>query len=83
MAVRKITVSLPEELVREFTRRAPAQQRSRYIARAVSRSICAEDDALTRACEAASADPDDIAIREEFDTMNDPLAEAWESTAAR
>ena len=83
MAVRKITVSLPEELVREFTRRVPAQQRSRYIARAVSRSMRAEDDALIRACEAANADPDDAALREELDTMNDPLTEAWESTAAR
>lgn len=46
MTVRKGTVWLPEELVRELTRRVPTQQRSRYIARALARSIRDELDAM-------------------------------------
>ena len=83
MAVRKLTVSQPEELVRELTRRVPAQQRSRYIARALARSMRAEDQELIRACEAANADPDESALRGELDAMHDPVKEAWEATAAR
>ena len=77
MAARKLTVSIPEEIAREFARRVPAKERSKYVARALAQSLHVAENSLVRACLLTNEDADARAIEQEFDAITDPIAEPW------
>jgi len=83
MAARKLTVSIPEEIAREFTRRVPAKERSRYVARALKQSLLGSEDALVKACLLMNEDADARSIEQEFDAITDPIAEPWNASSTR
>jgi len=58
MAVRKMTFSLPEDLVLRFLRRVPARDRSRYVSQAVADRLAQQDRQLIHACAVANGDTD-------------------------
>ena len=83
MGVRKITVSIPEDLAEELTRRVPARDRSKYVAKAVRESLEKSENRLTQACLMANRDQDAQAIEHEFDAVADPIAEPWNDPTER
>ena len=75
MATRKMTFSVPSDLARKLVKRVPARERSRFLARAIEKSLLDEEKALVRACIAANRDPDSRAIEKEWDALRDPIEE--------
>ena len=78
-----MTFTLPEELARQFVRRVPARERSRYLAEALNARLSERDQLLLQACLAANNDPEVRAIEKEFDAITDEAAEPPGGAAAR
>ena len=78
-----MTFTLPEELARQFVRRVPARERSRYLSEALHARLSERDQLLLQACVAANNDPEVRAIEEEFDAITDEAAEPWGGSATR
>lgn len=83
MAARKMTFTLPEELAGRFTRCVPARDRSRYVTEALADKLSERDRQLIRACQAANADTEVLAVEREFDALDDPIQEPWNGASAR
>ena len=83
MANRKITFTLPENLVGQLIKRVPARQRSRYVAQAVSEKLAGHDRRLLQACLIANQDPEVHAIEKDFDSISGEIAEPWSESKAR
>jgi hypothetical protein len=83
MASRKMTFSFPPELAATLIRRVPARDRSRYLAEALTEKLADRDRALIRACEAANADADILAIEQEFDQIDTPIEDPWDAPVRR
>lgn len=83
MAARKMTFTLPEDLAARFTKRVAARDRSRYVAAALAEKLSQREKRLIRACEIVNADPAVREIEEEFDALDDEIAEAWENAPTR
>lgn len=83
MASRKMTFTLPEELARQFVRRVPARDRSRYLAEALHEKLSARERLLVEACRIANEDPEVRAIEEEFDAITDQAEEPWRGSTTR
>ncbi len=83
MAIRKVTLSLPADLADELTRKVPARERSKYVARALRESLKRSDQAIARACLLANQDQDGEAIEKEFDALHHEIAEPWDEPATR
>ncbi len=83
MAARKMTFSLPEEIALRFLGQVPAQERSRYIAQALDRSLRSEEEDLVRACLLANEDTAAREVEEEFTAIPDPLEESWDDAPTR
>ena len=83
MAVRKLTVSLPEDLAQELIRIVPARERSKYVAQALKDSLHRTEREIVRACRLAQQDADAQAIEREFDAIPDPIEEPWDVPAKR
>jgi metal-responsive CopG/Arc/MetJ family transcriptional regulator len=83
MAARKMTFTLPEELAARFVKRVGARDRSRYVAAALAEKLSQREKRLIRACEIVNADPAVREIEEEYDTLNDEIAEPWENAPTR
>jgi metal-responsive CopG/Arc/MetJ family transcriptional regulator len=83
MAARKMTFTLPEELAARFVKRVGARDRSRYVAAALAEKLSQREKRLIRACEIVNADPAVREIEEEFDALNDEIAEPWENAPTR
>jgi hypothetical protein len=77
MATRKITFTLPEEVARQFLRRVPSRERSKYLAEALREKLSAHDGLLIQACRVANNDPKVRAIEEEFDAFLLDSATCW------
>jgi hypothetical protein len=73
MATRKMTFTLPEDLAKQFVRRVPARERSKYLAMALNEKLSACDRQLVEACRIANKDTEVRAIEEDFDAI---IAEA-------
>jgi hypothetical protein len=69
MAHRKMTFTLPEEVAKQFVRRVPSRERSRYLTEALKEKFSAHDCLLIQACHLANNDPDVRAIEKEFDAI--------------
>ena len=83
MASRKMTFTLPNELVDRFLRTVPSRDRSRYVSEAIATKLREREERLIRACEAANADPDVHAIEEELDALPEEITEPWNDASAR
>jgi hypothetical protein len=83
MATRKMTFSLPEELARSLLKRVPARDRSRFLARALEKSLREQEASLVRACLAANGDPRAKAVETEWDRVQDEIEEPWDVSAPK
>jgi hypothetical protein len=86
MASRKMTFTIPDDVVAQFLRRVPARDRSRYVAEAIAARLREREERLIRACEAANENPDVLAIEKEWDAMadtTDRVEEPWNVAPAR
>jgi hypothetical protein len=83
MAVRKMTFTIPADLATSFTKRVPARDRSKYVAAALAEKLSQREKRLIRACEIVNGDPAVKEIEEEFDALNDPIAESWKNAPPR
>jgi hypothetical protein len=71
MASRKVTFTLPVDLVAEFLRRIPPSNRSRYVATAIAAKLREREEQLVRACEVANNSADVLNIEKSFDSLAD------------
>jgi len=83
MATRKLTFTLPEDLARQFLKRVPARDRSRFVTEAIEGRFRERDEQLIRACEIANADPDVLALEQDFSSLPDEMTEPWTDAPAR
>lgn len=78
-----MTFTLPEELARQFVRRVPARERSRYLADALNEKLLVRERQLVEACRKANEDPEVRAIEEELDGITDQDSGAWSNSTTR
>jgi metal-responsive CopG/Arc/MetJ family transcriptional regulator len=83
MPSQKVTFSLPEELMKKFTRRVPARQRSRYVADALAAKLTEREQMLARACEIVNKSRTIRAVEHDWDVLTDEILEPWDHTASR
>ena len=83
MASRKMTFTLPEDLVAQFVRRVPSRDRSRYLAMALSEKLADRERQLIHACELANQDAEVAAIENDFAALPDEITEPWVDAPAR
>ena len=83
MAARKMTFSIPDPVAREFLRSVPARNRSKYVSEALAARLKARDAALARACDAANASRDLLALERDFDAISGDIAEPWTNAETR
>ena len=83
MATRKVTFTLPDQLVDQFVKRVPARERSRYIAEALSEKLTKRERRLIRACEIANNSPDIASLEQDLDMLQDDIREPWTDAPAR
>ena len=83
MATRKVTFSLPKELVVQFARQVPARKRSRYVAEALAWKLKERERLLARACEIANRSRPVRAVEQEFDALADEIMEPWDESPTR
>jgi hypothetical protein len=61
-----MTFTIPEDLAGQFLKRVPARDRSRYVAEAIRSKLHEREQQLIHACDIANADPDVLALEQEF-----------------
>jgi metal-responsive CopG/Arc/MetJ family transcriptional regulator len=83
MATRKVTFTLPDQLVNQFVKQVPARERSRYIAEALSEKLTKRERRLIRACEIANHNPDIASLEQDLDMLQDEILEPWADAPAR
>ena len=83
MAMRKMTFTLPDQLVDEFVRRVPAPDRSRYVAEALAEKLTKRERRVIRACKIANNNPDIASIEQGLDMLQDEILEPWTDAPAR
>ena len=83
MATRKMTFSIPVDLASQLLKRVPARDRSRFLAKALEKSLREEDQALVRSCRLANQDPEVAAIEKEWDQIGDQIEEPWSESPQR
>jgi hypothetical protein len=81
MAARKMTFSLPEHLALKLVKSVPARERSRFLAKALEKSLHEEELELARACDAANLDRKASALEREWDQVQDEIEEPWVNTS--
>jgi metal-responsive CopG/Arc/MetJ family transcriptional regulator len=82
MAMRKMTFTLPDQLADQFVKRVPAQERSRYIAEALSEKLTKRERRLIRACEIANQSLDIASLEQDLDMLRDDILEPWTDAPA-
>jgi hypothetical protein len=83
MATRKMTFSIPVDLASQLVKRVPARDRSRFLAKALEKSLREEEQALVRSCRLANQDPEVTVIEQEWDQIGDPIEEPWSESPPR
>ena len=83
MATRKMTFSIPVDLASQLLTRVPARDRSRFLAKALEKSLREEEQALVRSCRLANQDREITAIEQEWDQIADPIEEPWSESPPR
>lgn len=82
MAMRKMTFTIPDDLAASFVRTVPAARRSRFVTDALRRTLLHREQALIAACDAVNADAAVNATVDEWQSVNDPIAEPWDDGRA-
>jgi hypothetical protein len=77
MATRKMTFSIPADLASQLLKRVPARDRSRFLAKALEKSLREEEQALVRSCRLANQDPEVTIIEQEWEEIGDQIEEPW------
>lgn len=80
MAQRKMTFTIPEDLAALFLHRIPAQDRSRYVAEAISARLREQEERMIQSCVVANNTADVLAIEQEWDSVTDTvdrIQEPW------
>lgn len=83
MAMRKMTFTIPEEVAKPFLLAVPSTRRSKFVADALKAKLKSREEDLIAACDAVNADSELNALVEELQSMNDPIEEQWDESAAR
>jgi hypothetical protein len=83
MAMRKMTFTIPDEVVTPFLRAVPSTRRSKFVADALMRTLKEREEALIAACDAVNADPQLNSLVDEWQAVDDPIEEPWDEPAAR
>jgi len=83
MATRKVTFTLPDQLVDQFVKRVPARERSRYVAEALSEKLTKREHRLIRACEIANNNPEIVSLEQDLDMLQHEILELWTDAPAR
>ncbi|HLH17026.1 MAG TPA: hypothetical protein VKX45_07385 [Bryobacteraceae bacterium] len=78
-----MTFTLPDDVACALLKRVPARDRSRYVSEAIAAKLDERRQRLIRACDAANADADVLAIEREWDALDDPIEEPWVSAPSR
>jgi hypothetical protein len=81
MATRKMTFSIPADLASQLVKRVPARDRSRFLAKALEKSLQEEEQALVRSCRLANQDPEVAVIEQEWDQIGDQVEEPWSESS--
>ncbi len=82
MASRKMTFTLPEEVVVPFLRKVGPSRRSKYVAEAIEAKLRERAEVIKEACLAANNDPDTKRMQAEFDALPDTMTEEWDDSAS-
>ncbi len=77
MAVRKMTFTLPIDLVDQFTKRVPSRDRSGFLAQALAEKLAQRETRLARACQIANSYSEVQEIEEEFGSIPSEISESW------
>jgi hypothetical protein len=83
MATRKMTFSIPADLASQLVKRVPTRGRSRFLAKALEKSLREEEQALVRSCRLANQDPGVTVIEQEWDQIADQIEEPWSESPPR
>jgi hypothetical protein len=83
MATRKMTFTIPDDLAGQFLKRVPARDRSHYVAEAIRTKLSEREQQFIHACEIANADPDVLALEQDFGLLLDNITEPWTDAPAR
>jgi hypothetical protein len=84
MPTRKMTFTLPEEVVAQFTRAVAPSRRSRYVAEALQARLRDRDALFEAACDVLDGDADLEQLDREMDLLNnDPVEGAMHAPEAR
>jgi len=83
MAMRKMTFTIPEDVVTPFLRAVPSNRRSKFVADSLRRTLQEREDALIAACDAVNADPELNALMDDWQAAGDPIEEPWDEPAPR
>jgi len=83
MATRKMTFSIPVDLTSQLLKRVPARDRSRFLAKALEKSLREEEQALVRSCRLANQDPEVTAIEQQWDQIGAQIEEPWSESRPR
>jgi hypothetical protein len=73
-----MTFTIPDDVAISFVRAVPPARRSRFVADALRATLLQREQALIAACDAVNADAAVNATVDEWQAMNDPIAEPWE-----
>ncbi len=77
MASVKMTFTIREDVAGRLLRSVAARDRSRYVSQAIAEKLRAREEALIRACDAANAEADVLAIEKEWDAVSEAIDEPW------
>jgi hypothetical protein len=78
-----MTFTIPEDVARQFLKRVPARERSRYVVEAIRTKLREREQQLIQACDIADADADVLMLEEEFGNLPDEVTEPWTDAPAR
>jgi hypothetical protein len=83
MAMRKMTFTIPDDVVAPFLRAVPSAHRSKFVTEALRKTLKEREVALIAACDAVNADPQLNVLVDQWQAVSDPIEEPWDELAAR
>jgi len=78
-----MTFSITVDLASQLVKRVPPRDRSRFLAKALEKSLREEEQALVRSCRMANQDPKVTVIEQEWDQIADQIEEPWSESPPR
>ena len=78
-----MTFTVPGDLAQLLLKKVSSRERSAYVSEAIAAKLQEQEESLIRACEAANRDIDVAAVEQEWDSLQDSVAEPWQDAEAR